>query len=37
VSIDPVEFAKTPALGLMVIVQDNLSGERQATLLPVRR
>ncbi|MDB6042139.1 MAG: hypothetical protein JWM63_690 [Gammaproteobacteria bacterium] len=36
VSIDPAEFAKTPALGLMVIVQDNPSGERQASLLPIK-
>ena len=36
VAIDPSEWAKTPALGLMVVVQDNLSGERQANLLPVK-
>jgi subtilisin family serine protease len=36
VAINPTEWAKTPALGLMVVVQDNTSGERQANLLPVR-
>jgi minor extracellular serine protease Vpr len=33
VSVDPVEFAKTPALGFMVVTEDNVSGEGQANLL----
>ena len=33
VSIDPVEFAITPALGFMVVTEDNTSGEGQANLL----
>jgi subtilisin family serine protease len=33
VSIDPVEWAKTPALGLMVVVEDNGIGSDQARLL----
>jgi hypothetical protein len=36
VAIDPAEFAKTPPLGLMVVVEDNTSGEAQASLIPVR-
>jgi len=32
--INPTEFAKTPALGLMVVVEDNLSGGAEASLLP---
>ena len=36
VAIDPTEWAHTPALGLMVVVEDNASGTPQATLLPVR-
>jgi subtilisin family serine protease len=36
VSINPTEWVQTPALGLMVVVEDNTSGERQASLLPVR-
>jgi hypothetical protein len=35
VSIDPAEFARTPALGLMVVTLDNKSGPKQAQLLPV--
>jgi hypothetical protein len=35
VSIDPKEWAKSPALGLMVVSQDNKSGDQQAQLLPV--
>jgi len=33
VAIDPVEFKITPALGFMVVTEDNLSGESQANLL----
>jgi minor extracellular serine protease Vpr len=33
VTIDPVEFAKTPALGFMVVTEDNVSGGSQAELL----
>jgi hypothetical protein len=33
VAIDPVEFAKTPALGFMVVVEDNRSGASEASLL----
>jgi minor extracellular serine protease Vpr len=36
VSIDPVEFLKTPALGFMVVVEDNHSGEDQANLLKLK-
>jgi hypothetical protein len=35
VSVDKVEFKKTPALGFMVVTEDNLSGESQANLLKV--
>jgi minor extracellular serine protease Vpr len=35
VSIDKAEFKKTPALGFMVVTEDNLSGESQANLLKV--
>jgi minor extracellular serine protease Vpr len=33
VTIDPVELAKTPALGFMVVTEDNRSGAREASLL----
>jgi minor extracellular serine protease Vpr len=33
VAIDPVEFLKTPALGFMIVTEDNRSGEDQANLL----
>ena len=33
VAIDPVESAKTPALGFMVVIEDNVSGSEQAELL----
>ena len=33
VSIDKAELKKTPALGFMVVTEDNLSGESQANLL----
>ena len=33
VTIDPVEFTKTPALGFMVVIEDNVSGGQQAELL----
>jgi minor extracellular serine protease Vpr len=35
VSINKAEFKKTPALGFMVVTEDNLSGENQANLLKV--
>ena len=37
VSIDPAEFAKTPALGLMVVTLDNKAGTPQAQLIGVGR
>jgi hypothetical protein len=33
VAVDPVESAKTPALGFMVVTEDNVSGQAQANLL----
>jgi minor extracellular serine protease Vpr len=33
VVIDPVEFQLTPAIGFMVVTEDNLSGASQANLL----
>jgi minor extracellular serine protease Vpr len=36
VAIDPVEFAKTPALGFMIVTEDNHSGEDQANLLKLK-
>jgi len=36
VSIKPAEWAKTPALGLMIVSSDNKSGETQGFLVPVR-
>jgi subtilisin family serine protease len=36
VSIDPVEFQKTPALGFMIVTEDNHSGEDQANLLKIK-
>ena len=36
VAIDPVEWLKTPALGLMVVVEDNFSGNPQARLIPTK-
>jgi len=33
VTINPVEFQKTPALGFMVVTEDNLSGASEANLL----
>jgi minor extracellular serine protease Vpr len=35
VQIDPVRWAKSPGLGLMVVTEDNRSGHSQANLLPV--
>jgi hypothetical protein len=32
VSINPTEWAQTPALGLMVVSEDNTSGESQGLL-----
>jgi hypothetical protein len=37
VAIDTNEWGKTPALGLMVVVEDNTSGAGQANLVPVAR
>ena len=36
VVINPAEFKKTPALGFMVVTQDNLSGGSQANLLTLK-
>jgi len=36
VTIDPVEFQKTPALGFMIVTEDNHSGEDQANLLKIK-
>ena len=36
VTTDPVEFAKTPALGLMIVDPDNRSGAKQAQLIPAQ-
>jgi hypothetical protein len=36
VSIDLDEWQNTPALGLMVVTMDNLAGNRQAQVIPVR-
>ena len=36
VTTDPVEFARTPALGLMVVDPDNRSGAKQADLIPAQ-
>ena len=36
VAIDPVEWLKTPALGLMVVVEDNFSGSPQAKLISTK-
>jgi minor extracellular serine protease Vpr len=33
VTIDPVEFKKTPAIGFMVVTEDNVSGASEANLL----
>jgi len=33
VTVDPVEFAKTPALGVMVVIEDNRAGTPQARLI----
>jgi hypothetical protein len=35
VAINSTEWTRTPALGLMVVVEDNTSGERQANLIQV--
>jgi len=37
VTVDPVEFAKTPALGLMVVTEDNRAGAPQARLIEAGR
>lgn len=35
VTVSPVEWAKTPAAGLMIVAPDNPNGENQAQILPV--
>jgi minor extracellular serine protease Vpr len=35
VSVDPTEFAQTPALGSMVVSLDNEAGDQEAQLIPV--
>ncbi len=37
VAVDPAEWAKTPALGLMVVTQDNRAGAPQARLIEAGR
>ena len=37
VSVNAAEWKNTPALGLMVVVEDNNSGAQQASLIPVRK
>jgi len=37
VAVDPVEWAKTPALGLMVVTEDNRAGAPQARLIEAGR
>jgi minor extracellular serine protease Vpr len=37
VAVDPAEWAKTPALGLMVVIQDNRAGAPQARLIEAGR
>lgn len=37
IKIDPAEWARTPARGLMVVTQDNPAGSSQAALIEVRR
>ncbi len=36
ISIDPAEFGMTPALGVMIVAQDNRNGAQEARLLPAR-
>ena len=33
VSIDPIEFLQTPAIGFMVVTEDNVSDASEANLL----
>jgi hypothetical protein len=35
VTIDPAEWAQTPALGLLIATSDNASGAKQAQLISV--
>ena len=35
VSINPAEWAQTPALGAMIVTLDNKAGEQEAALLPL--
>jgi len=37
VTVDPVEVAKTPALGVMVVIEDNRAGAPQARLIEAGR
>jgi len=37
VTIDPVEWALTPSLGLMIVTHDNPSGQDEAQLIQVGR
>jgi hypothetical protein len=36
VSVNAAEWAKTPALGLMIVSEDNKSGDTQGFLIPVK-
>jgi subtilisin family serine protease len=36
ITIDPAEWARTPALGSMIVTLDNFAGGRQAALLPAQ-
>jgi hypothetical protein len=36
ISIDPAEFGTTPALGVMIVAQDNRNGPQEARLLPAK-
>ena len=36
ITVNPTEWARTPAKGIMVVVQDNESGKSEADLLEVK-
>jgi len=36
ISINPTEWAQTPALGSMIVTLDNAAGSGEATLLPLQ-
>ena len=36
ISVNPAEFGTTPALGVMIIAQDNKNGAPEARLLPAK-